>query len=89
MFKTNKAPAAPKVVAAVALPAVPAFTHDGEDLPDGGVRYKILCDGGINPSGVFWVKIVPPGASTADYVAAQAERDEAIKQLKQLTQPVA
>ena len=49
-----------------------AFAPDGQVLPDGSVRYKILCDGGINPSGVFWTKTVPPGG---DYRAAQAERD--------------
>ena len=75
-WKNNKAPAAQK--------AAPAFSPDGQKLPDGSVRYKIICDGGINPSGVFWMKIVPPGASTADYVAAQAERDEALKRLATL-----
>ena len=62
------------------------FTPDGQLLQDGGVRYKILCDGGINPSGVFWTKIVPPGASVDDYKAAQAERDEKQRQLKELTE---
>lgn len=61
-----------------------ASTPVGQALPRESVRYKILCDGGINPSGVFWSKIVPAGASTADYLAAQAERDEALKQLKEL-----
>lgn len=69
---------------AVKAPEAQAFTHDGQDLPDGGVRFKVLCDGGINPTGVFWVKIVPPGASTADFQAAQAERDEALKRLAEL-----
>ena len=76
MWKTKKSPEAPKA---------PTFSHDGQELSDGSVRYKVLCDGGINPSGVFWTKIVPPGASPADYVAAQAERDEALKSLAQLT----
>ena len=62
------------------------FTPDGERLHGGGVRYKILCDGGIDPSGVFWTKIVPPGASIDDYKAAQAERDEKQGQLKALTE---
>ena len=60
------------------------FTPDGQRLEDGGVRYKILCDVGISPSGVFWEKVVPPGASIDDYKAAQAERDEKLGQLKQL-----
>ena len=74
-WKDKQAPAAQK--------AAPAFSPDGQNLPDGSVRYKILCDGGIDPSGVFWMKIVPHGASTADYVAAQAERDAALKRLAQ------
>ena len=61
------------------------FLHDGETLPSGAVRYKVLCDGGANPSGVWFSKVVPPGASTADLKAAQAERDEALKALKALT----
>ena len=75
MWKKNQAPEAQEA---------PAFSPDGQKLPDGSVRYKILCDGGIDPSGVFWTKIVPPGASTTDYVAAQAERDEALKRLAEL-----
>ena len=62
-----------------------AFAPDGEVLASGAVRYKILCDGGINSSGVFFDKTVPAGASAADLQAAQAERDEAQKQLKALT----
>ena len=62
-----------------------AFTPDGQPLVGGGMRYKILCDGGINPSGVFWSKTVPAGASVADYRAAQAERDAALKRLKELS----
>lgn len=58
-----------------------AFTPDGQRLSDGSVRYKVLCDGGINPSGVYWSKVVPAGASTADLKAAQAERDAAVKEL--------
>ena len=60
------------------------FTPDGQRLEDGGVRYKILCVGGISPSGVFWEKVVPPGASIDDYKSAQAERDEKLRQLKEL-----
>ena len=74
----------PKIQAVQKAP--PPFTPDGQPMPDGSVRYKVLCDGGINPSGVFWSKVVPPGASTADYLAAQAERDQALKQLKELAQ---
>ena len=81
MWNKNKAPAAQ---APDAQKDAPPFSHGGQELPDGSVRYKILCDGGINPSGVFWVKIVPPGASISDYVAAQAEMDEALKRLAQL-----
>ena len=62
------------------------FTPDGEVLADGKMRYKIRCDGGIDPSGVFWTKIVPADASTADYQAAQAERDEKLKQLAKLNE---
>ena len=65
--------------------ARPAFTPDGQRLSDGRVRYKILCDGGINPSGTFWSKTMPAGASTDEYLAAQAERDEMLKQLKKLS----
>lgn len=61
------------------------FTPDGDRLANGSVRYKILCDGGVSPSGVFWSKVVPPGASTEDYKKAQAERDEKLKQLKELS----
>lgn len=75
-WKNSQAPVATQ-------PPVATFSPDGDRLPDGSVRYKILCDGGIDPSGVYWVKTVPPGASTADYEAAQAERDEALKRLAQ------
>ena len=89
MFKDVKAPAAkasaPVKAAPVAKVEEVLFTPDGQPLVGGGVRYKVLCDGGINPSGVFWAKNVPPGASTADYVAAQAERDEALRQVAALT----
>ena len=57
------------------------FVPDGQLLSGGGIRYKILCDGGINPSGVFWAKTVPAGASIDDYKAAQAERDAKLKEL--------
>lgn len=57
------------------------FAPDGQFLADGSVRYKVLCDGGIDPSGVYWKKVVPPGASTEEYLAAQAERDAALKEL--------
>lgn len=67
-------------------PVREAFTPDGQVLSDRSVRYKILCDGGVNPSGVFWSKIVPPGASADVYLAAQEERDEALEQLKTLSQ---
>ena len=76
MWKKNQAPEAQEA---------PAFSHDGQELPDGSVRYKILCDGGIDPSGVFWTKIVPPGATIDDYKAAQAERDEKQRELKELS----
>ena len=78
MFKAVKK-AEPKPVEAA------PFAPDGETLPSGQVRYKVLCDGGISPSGVFWSKTVPAGASTADYQAAQAERDAAIKRLQKLS----
>ena len=58
-----------------------AFRPSGQVLSGGGVRYKILCDGGINPSGVYWTKTVPAGASTEDYQAAEAERDAKVKEL--------
>lgn len=61
------------------------FTPDGERLSDGSVRYKLLCDGGIDPSGVFWSKTLAAGASTAEYLAAQAERDEQLKRLRVLS----
>ena len=62
----------------------PAFAPDGQRVSDGSVRYKILCDGGIDPSGVFWSKTVPADASVEDYKAAQAERDEKLKELNGL-----
>lgn len=68
-------------------PVEEIFTPDGELLSDGSMRYKILCDGGLNPSGVFWAKTVPPGADTDTYKAVQAERDEAVQRLKELTSP--
>ena len=80
-FKKEKAKAGPVVQAVTEE----AFTPDGQLLQDGGVRYKILCDGGIDPSGVFWTKIVPPGATIDDYKAAQAERDEKQRELKELS----
>ena len=58
-----------------------AAAPDGQVMPDGSVRYKILCDGGVNPSGVFWTKVVPPGG---DYLAAQAERDAKLGELRDL-----
>ena len=58
-----------------------AFTPDGQVFSDGSVRYKILCDGGINPGGVFWTKTVPAGASTEELQAAQAERDAKVREL--------
>ena len=61
-----------------------AFTPDGQVFADGSVRYKILCDGGFNPSGVFWSKTLPSGASKDDYLAAQAERDEKLRELAEL-----
>lgn len=89
MFNETKPPAKAEKAPTEKVPAPSkaegAFTPDGQRLPDGSVRYKVLCDGGVNPSGVFWAKVVPAGASTADYQAAQAERDAALQQLKALT----
>ena len=84
-WKNNKLTVTPK---ASAPKAVMVFPYGGQELPDGSVRYRvryqILCEnGGTDPSGDFWVKIVPKGASTAAYVTAQAERDAAIKRLTQ------
>ena len=84
-----------KRVSAAQDPAAPktslVFPYGGQELPDGSVlyrvRYQILYDGYIDPSGVFWTKTVPPKASTADYMAAQEERNEAIKRLTQLVTP--
>ena len=56
----------PKVVETV-------FTPDGQVMPDGAVRYKVL--GGNDPSGVYWVKTVPAGASIEEIMAVQAERN--------------
>lgn len=81
LFKKREAP---KAEAPVALAV---FTPSGDTRPDGSVRYKVLCDGGISPSGVYWSKTVPAGATIADYKAAEAERDEAIERLKGLTVP--
>ena len=78
-FKTNKKPADPE--------AQKPFAPDGQVLSDGSVRYKILCDGGIDPSGVFWSKTVPSAASEDDYRAAEKERDEALARLRQLSAP--
>lgn len=55
--------------------APPAFTPSGKRLRDGSVRYSIPCHG------VFWSKVVPPGASVADYQAAEAERNRKLKEL--------
>ena len=76
---------AAKAAKATKAAAAAAFHPDGKLLSDGSVLYKILCDGGINSSGTFWSKTVAPGASTADYLAAQAERDGALKRLQKLT----
>ena len=65
-----------KKVAEVEAPEAP-FVPDGQVMPDGSVRYKVL--GGDDPSGVYWVKIVPPGG---DLRAAQAERDAAVARLR-------
>lgn len=59
--------------------------REGEVLANGNVRYKILCDPSINPSGVFWAKVVLAGSSAADYQAAQAEMEAKRKELKALT----
>lgn len=67
-----------------ATPEAP-FIPDGEIRQDGSVRYKVLCDGGVDPSGVFWCRIVPAGASKEDYLAVQAERDEACRQLTEIS----
>ena len=74
-----------KVAADKQETAEEAFRPSGQALAGGGVRYKVFCDGGINPSGVYWSKTVPAGASTEDYKAAEAERDEAISRLRELT----
>lgn len=50
--------------------------------PDRSVRYEIIRRGGTNPIRVVWTKVVPPDAGPADYSAAQAERDEKIRQLR-------
>ena len=57
--------------------ATPPLTH-------GSMRYEILCDRSIKLSGVFWMKVVPAGASTQEIVAIQAEMNEALKKLPQL-----
>mgnify|MGYP001561628484 CR=1 FL=1 len=93
-WKNKQAPVAKAIVgtttvtqAPVAQKAAPVFPYGGQVLPDGSVRfrvrYQILYDGDKDPSGVFWEKIVPPKASTADYVTAHAELDKAIKRLTQ------
>lgn len=79
MFKPTKK------VAEAAPAAAPAFAPDGERLPNGSVRYKVLCDGGIKASGVFFEKTVAAGAPQAAYEAAQAERDAAVARLTKLT----
>ena len=65
----------------VAAPPSERFVIDGDVRADGSIRYKILCDGGINPSGVFWQAVVPAGASNGEIRAVQAERDATLKEL--------
>ena len=60
---------------------VAEFIPNGQRFADGSVRYKIFCDGGVNPSGVFWTKTVPGGSPIEDFQAAEAERDAKIKEL--------
>lgn len=81
-MKTRFAKQAPPEEKPVSVEA--PFTPDGQLRSDGSVRYKILCDGGIHPSGVFWSLTVPPGASKDDYLEAQAERDEYLRRLAEL-----
>lgn len=62
----------------------PPFETGGVLLPDGGVRYKILCDGGIRPSGVFWDQTVPAGAIQLEYEQAKATMAAKVEELKAL-----
>ena len=73
-WKNSKTPA---LKDPAAKKATPPLTH-------GSMRYEILCDRSIKLSGVFWTKVVPAGASTAEIVATQAEMNEALKKLPQL-----
>ena len=60
------------------------FKPEGQRLLNGSVRYSIGVDRKVDPSGVFWSKDVPKGAKKEDYLAAQAKRDEVLKQLREL-----
>lgn len=61
-----------------------SFDTGGEPQPNGSVRYKVLCDGGINPSGVFWDQTVPAGATQQDYQQAKDEMAAKLAELKAL-----
>lgn len=64
--------------------AASPFETGGVLLPDGSVRYKVLCDGGISPSGVFWNQSVPAGASQSEYEQAKATLEAKVAELKAL-----
>src|SRR3990167_5845365 len=72
---------APEIKAPEPQKTPSVFSYDRQELPDGGVRYEILCDASIKPSGVFWTKVVPHGATTADSATAKSELYTALKSL--------
>ena len=43
-----------------------------QDLPDGKIRFRMMVDGGLAPSGVFWEKTV----AAEDAASAQKELDQ-------------
>ena len=82
MLNKNKNPVPSKPEPAKKAPAT--FDPGGEPQPDGSVRYKVLCDGGINPSGVFWDVTVPAGATQQDYESAKDAMADKVAEIKAL-----
>ena len=48
-----------------------------QTLGDGSVRYRVMCDGGLSPSGVYWETIVEAGAESNAPAVMKAKSIEA------------
>ena len=55
-----------------------------QTLADGSVRYRVMCDGGLSPSGVYWEVTLPADAGEVAHALGYASMKHKSREAKAL-----